>query len=125
MIELKHIIVVDTILQAYLILMIADFITGFLKAWKTEGFKSRKIRDGVIRVIGELVAIAVGGVLDIIMGLHGVTVLAIKWLFIFKEFVSIAENLGAVDVNLPPWIADKVEEIKEKYNNNPTDKEGE
>lgn len=116
--NMNDIIDMDMLLQAYLLLMVADFVTGFLKAWKTEGFKSRKIRDGVIRVIGELIAIAVGGILDIVMGFNGVIVLAIKWLFIFKEFVSIAENLGAVDVTLPGWIAERLEEIKDSYNNN-------
>ena len=115
MLSFEDIIKVDTVLQAYLLLMVADFITGFLKAWKSEGFKSRKIRDGVIRVIGELVAIFVGGVLDMIMGFNGVTITSIKWLFIFKEFVSIAENLGAVGVTLPEWIKDKLEELKTDY----------
>lgn len=104
----------DIFLQAYLILMVSDFVTGFLKAWKSEGFKSRKIRDGVIRVVGEIVAIVVCGVLDVIMDLKGVGILSVKMLFIFKEVVSINENLGLIGVNLPKFILDKISDLKDK-----------
>ena len=113
MVDLQEVIKLDLWMQVYLLLMVSDFITGFLKAWKAEGFKSRKIRDGVIRVIGEIVAIFVCGLLDILFNLGGIALLATKALFIFKEVVSINENLGIVGVKLPKFIMDKIEDLKD------------
>lgn len=106
----------DMWLQAYLILMILDFVTGFLKAYKIEGFKSRKIRDGIVRVLGELVAIMVCGIIDHLLNLQGTGIFAVKILFVFKEVISINENLGIVGVKLPQWLIDKLEDLKDKNN---------
>lgn len=122
MLDIQSLFVMDVSLQAYLILMVIDFITGFLKAWKEEGFKSRKIRDGVIRVIGELMGIVACGVLDPLLNFNGMGLLAIKSLLIFKEFVSISENLETIGVELPAFIVTHLEQYRAK--NNEIKKEG-
>lgn len=103
----------DLLLQAYLILMVLDFVTGFLKAWKSEGFKSRKIRDGVIRVVGELIALFFVGILDVVTGL-GVMLAGVKVLFVFKEGVSILENLEQIGVELPTFIKENLQSYRDK-----------
>lgn len=103
----------DLLLQAYLILMVLDFVTGFLKAWKSEGFKSRKIRDGVIRVVGELIALFFVGILDVVTGL-GVMLAGVKVLFVFKEGVSILENLEQIGVELPSFIKENLQSYRDK-----------
>ena len=70
LIQIKDIFTVDKWLQIYLLLMIIDCLTGLLKAYKVEGFKSRKLRDGLIRSISELVAIVFSGILDFTFGLN-------------------------------------------------------
>lgn len=120
LIDFKDVVQFDLFFQVYLILMVLDFITGFLKAFKTEGFKSRKIREGVIRVLGEIIAIFVGGVLSILLNIGGIA-LGIKALFIFKEAISVFENLGVVGVYIPKWILTHLEEFKNQYN--PLDKD--
>lgn len=123
--ELFKILELDIWLKAYLVLMVADFITGFLKAYKTEGFKSRKMRDGVIRVVGELVAIIVCGVLDVVWGLNGVGLLGCKIMFVGKEAISIAENLKVIGVGLPDEITEHLSVSKRKWEDQEEDQEDE
>lgn len=119
--QLKDVVVFDLFFQAYLVLMVLDFLTGFLKALKTEGFKSRKIRDGVIRVLAEIIAIFFGGVLSLLLEMEMI-IIGIKVLFVFKEAVSVSENLGAVGVFIPDWVLRNLEEFKNKYNPKDEDK---
>ena len=108
--SLSQIFTIDKWLQVYLILMIIDYSTGILKAYKVEGFKSRKLRDGVIRSLTELIAIVFSGILDITFGLN-ILMVATKTLFIFKEAISIIENFGALGITLPKIVQDKVYDL--------------
>lgn len=103
----------DILLSAYLILVLLDYITGFLKAYKEEGFKSRKIRDGVLRTVGEFIAIIFGVVVDEIAGTNGIITLSIKTLFVFKEGISIIENLAVIGVDIK-FITKYLEDFKDK-----------
>lgn len=111
MINYKEILVMDKFLEAYLILVAIDFITGFLKAFKTEGFKSRKMREGVIRILSEIIAIFFAGILDDVLGLN-ILMFSTKGLFLFKQCISIVENLGLLGVDLPQILKDKIQDLK-------------
>ena len=87
-----------------------DFATGFMKAYKVEGFKSRKLRDGVIRVITELMAIVFSGVLDFAFGLN-ILMVSTKTLLVFKEAISIVENFGILGVELPDILKNKIQDL--------------
>ena len=114
MLEFEKIFTVDKLLQAYLIFVLIDFITGFLKAYKIEGFKSRKLRDGMVNVLAELVAIFFAGILDSVLDLK-ILLSATKWLFLLKEAISILENLGQLGVEMPRVLKDKIQDLKDNY----------
>lgn len=107
---LQNVEIVDKWLQVYLIFLLMDFATGLMKAYKVEGFKSRKLRDGVIRVITELIAIVFSGVLDFAFGLN-ILMVATKTLLVFKEAISIVENFGILGVKLPDIITEKIQDL--------------
>ena len=109
-IQIKDIFTVDKWLQIYLLLMIIDCLTGLLKAYKVEGFKSRKLRDGLIRSISELVAIVFSGILDFTFGLN-ILMISTKTLLIFKEAISIIENFGVLGIQLPKIVTDKIYDL--------------
>ena len=109
--EFKTIIGIDKWIFIYLIFAAFDFITGFLKAWKVEGFKSRKLRDGIVRLIAEIIAIVFTGILDFALGLS-ILMVSTKMLFIFKEAISIIENLGILGVDFPQIVKDKIQDLK-------------
>ena len=95
----------------YLFSKATDFGTGLLKTFKNKnnGYKSRIMRDGIIRWIAEFIALVFVMGLDILLGLNFIISYATLGLFIYKEAGSILENLVECGVNLPPIIKDKLE----------------
>ena len=116
--DFTNIFEVDKWIQAYFILKLFDFITGFAKAGMVEGFKSSKLRKGILFVLLELIAIIFAGILDQLLSLDFLLITT-KILFVFKECLSIKENLEEVGIGLPKDITDAIETI----NPNKKDKE--
>lgn len=101
---------IAVLIVAYLLIKLLDFVTGLLKTWKgVEEYKSRIMRDGIIRWIGELVAIALVLLLDWVLGLNFYLTGFTLSLFIYMEGGSIAENLSAIGVTMPGIISEKLE----------------
>lgn len=93
----------------YLLSKAVDFGTGLLKSWKNKNsYKSRIMRDGIIRWIAEFIAIIFVLSLDILLGLNFIISYATLALFIYKEAGSILENLAECGVMLPNIIKDKL-----------------
>ena len=115
LIELKSLIYLDKWLITYLIFIFIDFVTGIIKAYKTDGFKSRKLREGIIKVFSELLAIVFAGILDYLLGLNMI-MLAMKMMLVFKEAISIVENLGMIGIQLPDIIKDKIQDLNPDKN---------
>jgi toxin secretion/phage lysis holin len=100
---------IQTALLFYFLVKILDFITGILKTWKgVSPYKSRVMRDGIIRWIGELVGIVFVLALDVVLGLNFYLTGFTLALFIYKEGGSIVENLRAIGVVLPSQVEDKL-----------------
>lgn len=93
----------------YLGIKIGDFILGLLKTWKNGNYKSSKMRDGIVRWIAELVAIAFVIIIDLILGLNYYLCSFTLSLFIYKEVGSILENLTECGVDMPGIVADRLE----------------
>lgn len=116
--DFTNIFEVDKWMQAYLILKLFDFITGFAKAGLAKNWKSDKLRKGILLVLLELIAIIFAGILDQLLSLNFLLITT-KTLFVFKECLSIKENLEEVGVSLPKDITHAIETI----NPNKKDKE--
>lgn len=103
----------------YLACKFFDFASGILKCCKSggTGYKSSKMRDGIITWIGELIAILFVVGLDLLLGLNFILCGLTVSLFIFKEAGSILENLAECGVELP----DAVKERLEIFNTNKND----
>ena len=114
--DFSQIFEVDKWIQAYFILKLFDFITGFAKAGMVEGFKSSKLRQGIIYVILEIGTIMFAGVLDQLLSLDFLLITT-KTLFVFKECLSIKENLEEVGIGLPKDITDAIETINPNKEN--------
>ncbi|WP_257131634.1 phage holin family protein [Bacillus sp. AFS017336] len=100
---------IQTALLFYFLVKFLDFVTGLLKTWKgVSKYKSRVMRDGIIRWIGELVGIVFVLALDIVLGLNFYLTGFTLALFIYKEGGSIVENLRAIGVVLPAQVEDKL-----------------
>lgn len=93
----------------YLVCKVADFALGILKSWKNKNYKSRIMREGVIRFIAEIIGVIFVIGADLLLGTKFMLTLMTLGLFIYKEAGSIAENLAECGVTLPGVIAERLE----------------
>lgn len=102
-------------LLAYFAFKVLDFATGLLKTWKkVSPYESRIMRDGIIRWIGELVAITFVILLDLMFGLDFYLTGFTLALFLYKEGGSIAENLQALGVDMPGIVDETIEKLNKE-----------
>ena len=111
---------IQGLLLAYFLFKALDFFTGLLKTWKkVSPYSSRIMRDGIVRWIGEVLAIVFVIAIDFFLGLNFYLSGATLALFVYKEGGSIAENLKKLGVDMPGILSeidrDKVEQaVKER-----------
>jgi len=86
-------------------LMAIDIITGLLYAWSTETFKSKKMRSGLSKKVGEITILVIGELFSYGMRIPPVIMAGISAYIIFMEFMSIMENLKKLGVPIPGFIA--------------------
>ncbi|WP_075809881.1 phage holin family protein [Clostridium perfringens] len=108
---------ISWLLVFYLGIKTIDMILGILKAYKNKNYRSRKMRDGIIRWIAELMAIAFVLMLDMFLGLKFTLIGLTVALFAYKEAGSIIENLGECGVTLPSIISEKLEVLNTEKKN--------
>ncbi|WP_428817305.1 phage holin family protein [Clostridium butyricum] len=95
----------------YLVCKVLDFGSGILKCLTKNGtgYKSSKMRYGIIKWIAELIAVTFVIGIDLLLGLNYLLCGFTLSLFIFKEGGSIIENIGECGVDMPDAIKDKLE----------------
>lgn len=77
-----------------------DVITGYLKAFKFKKVNSSISRDGYIKKIGWVIAILLGFLVDILVGVN-IFLVGSALVCISTEGISVYENLGELGINLP------------------------
>lgn len=101
--------------------IVTDFITGVLVAAKQGKLKSRACSNGMFRSIGECVVLVIFMVIDkLVPGLNLILSTFIVG-FIFKEGLSIVENLIGLDVWIPDSIKKTLEVGVQKVNDKNTE----
>lgn len=105
----------DAALNVLVVLMIIDYVTGFLGAIKNRKVDSEVMFWGGIRKGIILVVLAVAVLLDQMVGNAEpiLRTLAI-YFYVAREGVSVTENLGILGVPLPPGIARVLTQLQEK-----------
>ena len=89
-------VAIEDLFNIFFVAIIVDFVTGILVAAKRGRLKSRTCSNGMFRSIGECIVLCV---------------------FIFKEALSIVENLIGLDVWIPDSIKRMLEVGIDKVNN--------
>lgn len=102
----------------YLAFKFIDMSSGVLKAIKNKNYRSRKMRDGIIRWIAEFLGIAFVLLLDMFLNLKFAVIGITLALFAYKEAGSILENLGECGVTLPDVVSEKLEILNQNKNDN-------
>lgn len=105
------------------VVMLLDYITGMVAAWRSRELSSKKGSFGIIKKLCYLIAVCVGIIADwvIYSGLESMGVsLGIKVLFgviiaiwlIISELLSILENLRKIGVPMPAFLEKIVRRLK-------------
>ena len=89
--------------------IVTDFITGVLVAAKQGKLKSRTCSNGMFRSIGECIVLVIFMLID--RSVPGLSLILSTFIlgFIFKEGLSVIENLVQLDV----WIPDSIKQMLE------------
>ena len=90
---------------AVLIMILADILTGFLKALKAGDIKSAVMKEGLISKVGEIVVMVLMYIIDLGAPLIGITInlplVQVVGVYIcIMELASVIENIGAINHNL-------------------------
>ena len=99
--------------------IVTDFITGVLVAAKQGKLKSRTCSNGMFRSIGECIVLVIFILIDRLV--PGLSLILSTFIlgFVFKEGLSIVENLVQLDV----WIPDSIKQTLEVGANKVNSKE--
>ena len=89
--------------------IVTDFITGVLVAAKQGKLKSRTCSNGMFRSIGECIVLVIFILINRVVPALGLILSTFILGFIFKEGLSIVENL----VKLGVWIPDSIKQTLE------------
>lgn len=85
-------------------LMLIDVLTGVIHAWVTGHLKSYRMREGLGRKCGELIALIAFKLLTVGLSLPKYVITGISVYIIFMEIVSLLENLDKLGVPLPKFV---------------------
>lgn len=82
------------------IFVFTDVLTGYLKAFKNKKINSSISRDGYIKKIGWVIAILLGFLIDLLVGVN-IFLIGSAIVCISTEGISVYENLGEIGINMP------------------------
>ena len=97
--------------------IIIDFVTGVMVAAKEGKLKSRTCSNGIFRTMGEFIILTIFLCIDYIIPNISAVLSTFVLAFIFKEGLSITENLIKLDVYIPASVRKMLEVGVDKIEN--------
>lgn len=104
-----------------LALMGLDIITGLVKAWSNEDFKSKKMRIGLSKKIGEIAIIVIGELFQYSLTLPTYIMTCVSLYISFMELMSNVENLNELGVPLPAFLTKVLQSVDDSLKNDDLD----
>lgn len=102
----------DIALQCFLVAVVLDYITGVLDAGYNKRLSSKIGLKGILKKIALLCLIALAVVIDKITGADGIVRTLIIYYLVANEGLSIVENLAEMNIIIPEFIKEKLEQLK-------------
>jgi toxin secretion/phage lysis holin len=103
----------DQLLSAFLVFMLADYITGMLAAASKGKLSSKQGLKGVAKKVGMLFFIIIAVQMDLITGQGDVMRNAVLLFLVGVEGISILENLGELGLPIPAVIKNTLERFRD------------
>lgn len=102
----------DVALQSLIIVIILDYLTGIAKSYVSKKLNSNKGFKGIIKKLSMLCIVSVSVIIDRITGYTGMIRTLIIYYLVANEGLSIIENLSEMDIIIPSFLKDKLEQLK-------------
>lgn len=107
-------ITIEILFYIFFASIIVDFVTGVLVALKEGRLKSRTCRNGMFQSMGECIVLLTFVFIAYLIPSISIILSSFTIGFIFKEGLSICENLTRLDVWIPSSIRKGLEVGKDK-----------
>ena len=95
-------------------LMAIDVLTGVIKAWSQNDFKSAIMRAGLAKKAGEIMILVVGELISFGLMLPDAVMNGISFYIIFMEIMSILENADELGIPVPKFVRDVINNVDDK-----------
>lgn len=98
-------------------LMAIDIITGVIKAWAQNDFKSAVMRAGLAKKAGEVMILVIGELISYGLNLPEAVMNGASLYIIFMEIMSILENIDELGVPIPKFVKDVINNANDQLQN--------
>lgn len=95
-------------------LMAIDILTGIIKAWAKNDFKSAIMRAGLAKKAGEIMILVVGELISYGLMLPDAIMNGVSFYIIFMEIMSILENADELGIPIPKFVKDVINNVDDK-----------
>lgn len=106
-------------------LMAIDILTGIVKAWAQNDFKSAVMRAGLAKKAEEILILVAGELISFGLMLPDAVMNGVSFYIIFMEGMSILENVDELGIPVPGFIKKVINNVDEQLQNGPKSKEEE
>ena len=105
---------IDIAMQSLLIVMVVDYLTGFISAIYNKNLSSKIGFKGILKKFSYLCVVALSVVIDNLTGQNGLVRTLVIYFFVANDGLSIIENMAEMNIKLPQKLIDCLEQIKKK-----------
>lgn len=98
-------------------LMAIDILTGIVKAWAQNDFKSAIMRAGLAKKAGEIMILVVGELVSYGLMLPDTVMNGVSFYIIFMEGMSILENVDELGIPVPGFIKKVINNVDDQLKN--------
>jgi len=103
----------STLFGILLTVVVLDYITGIISAWINGKLSSDHGRKGIIKKVYIFAIVAVGHMIDLLLGNEPFIRDVTTFFYITNELISILENTGRAGIPLPKKLKKAIEILKE------------
>ena len=95
-------------------IIVLDYITGVSKSYYNRKLSSYRSIKGIAKKVGECCLLGLVFILDEVMQTGGTLFKGYSYLLIANEGLSILENLGSMNVAVPKFIKNRLEDVEKE-----------
>lgn len=104
----------DIALQSLIIVIILDYLTGIAKSYVTKKLNSSIGFKGIVKKLSMFCIVAIAVIVDRSIGQSGMIRTLIIYYLVANEGLSIIENLGEMNIVVPEFLKERLEQLKDK-----------